>query len=170
MTLTGYPMLDAALLAGGAGAARALLAAWSQRAAVDHAKLLKNILLAFLVGAGVAWTGLPQAEILGALTALGVVDMAERAAKGVDRRVRRSPLGGTAKALTDLLDELRLAALEDRSPRKWAFPAFWATISAGAEVPRWRELPETSQILLMEGLASIRPLPTPAAAAAAEEE
>ena len=114
MTLTGAPMLDAALLAGGAGAARALLAAWSQRAAVDHAKLAKNILLAFLVGAGVAWTGLPQAEILGALTALGVVDMAERAAKGVDRRVRRSPLGGPAKALSDAVDQVRLAALAEQ--------------------------------------------------------
>ena len=168
MTLTGEPMLDAALLAGGAGAARALLAAWSQRAAVDHAKLAKNVILAFLVGAGVAYTGLPQAEILGALTALGVVDMAERAAKGIDGRVRRSPLGGPAKALTDLLDELRLAALEDRSPAKGAFPAFWRVISAGTELPRWGKLPETSRILLMEGLASVRPLPVPAAAA--EEE
>jgi len=167
MTLTGEPMLDAALLAGGAGAARALLAAWSQRAAVDHAKLAKNVLMAFLIGAGVAYTGLPQAEILGALTAIGVVDMAERTAKGVDRRVRKSPLGGPAKALTDLLDELRLAALEDRSPAKGAFPAFWGVLSQGTDLPRWGKLPETSRILLMEGLASVRPLPAPAAA---EEE
>ena len=159
MTLTGEPMLDAALLAGGAGAVRALLAAWSQREAVDHAKLAKNILLAFLVGAGVAYTGLPQAEILGALTALGVVDMAERTAKGIDGRVRKSPLGGPAKALTDLLDELRLAALAERTSLGSQPGPFYGLSLDKELVMAWAEPTASGLEAAMDALARVEPFP-----------
>jgi len=156
--ITGNPMLDAALLAGLAGAVRALMAAWSQRAAVDHAKLAKNVLLGFGVGAGVAYTGLPAAEVLGALAALGVVDMAERTAKGVDRRVRQGRLYGPAKAISDALDDLRLAALAGRSPRETALGASWDAALAGggheAALPVWEALPRNAKVLWAETLVA----------------
>ena len=159
MTLSGEPMLDAALLAGGAGAVRALLAAWSQREAVDHAKLVKNVILAFLVGGGVAYTGLPQAEILGALTALGVVDMAERAAKGIDGRVRHSPLGGPAKAVSDAIDRLRLAALTERTSLGSQPGPFYGLSLDKELVMAWAEPTASGLEAAMDALARVEPFP-----------
>jgi len=151
--LSGNPLLDAALLAGLAGALRAWMSARGKSAKTDPLLLVKNIILAGGIGFVVAWSGIPAAELVGMAAAVGAVDVGERAVKAANApRGPESPLDRA-------LGKMRAAVLAEKKAHQGPPEAIYGLSLGQGVVLLWAETTDPGLSAALSALAAVEPDP-----------